>query len=144
MTKLSQVLGSKNFFVSLISIILLAFSSNSIETGYTAEGLYSLFNGKVGNELVTTVLLFAFNSGFKIYLSVKEKGFSFAFLKSSNFVAALISVISIVIGGVMQEPLSGIVIALATQVVNLVYHLFLPPKTVAVLMESAQPEKEIV
>ena len=134
MNKLKDVLGSKNFLVSLISIVLLGFSSNSIDVGYTSEGLYSLFNGKAGNELITTGILFAFNSGFKIYLSIKEKGFSFAFLKSSNFVAAFISVISVVIGGVLNEPLSGIAIALATQVVNLVYHLFLPPKEVAQIL----------
>ena len=142
MNKLKDVLGSKNFLVSLISIILLGFSSNSIEVGYTADGLYSLFQGKAGNELITTILLFAFNSGFKIYLSIKEKGFTFAFVKSSNFVAALISVISVVIGGVLNEPLSGIAIALATQVVNLIYHLFLPPKQVETILTAVEEKTQ--
>ena len=126
MTKISEALKSKNFLVSIMSILLLALSSNSIQVGYTAEDLYGLFNGKIGNELIVTIVLFVLNSGSKIYLSIKQYGFNWGFLKSSNFIAALISTFSIVVFATFNQALAGIVIALSTQVINLVYHFSVP------------------
>lgn len=59
LNKLTSTLDSRNFFVTLLSIVLAALQFNSIDTGYTAEGIFDLFkDANLSSALVLVVVNF--------------------------------------------------------------------------------------
>lgn len=130
--KILEILNSRNFLVSIISIILLGFSANGVSTediGGTAEQLYDLFFGKHGSELIITVVLYVINSGSRIFTKLRNKKFDWSFIKNSNTQAAFLSLLSVIIGFVTKEPMAGYVTAIVTQILNIIYQVVLPAKT---------------
>lgn len=128
--KFIQVLSSSNFKISIISLILLALGYNNIDTKLTAQEWYSMFDGKNMTELLSTVAVLLFNTISKIYVSIKTNGFSFGFLKNSNFISTIIVTLSIVISAITSEYVAGILISIATLVFNIFFQINQPVKEV--------------
>lgn len=144
--KWSEILKSKNFLVSLFSLVLLGFGANNISVDYNAEELYTLFTSTTGQELLITIIMFIINSGFKIYLTIKEKGFSFEFLKSTNFHQGILITLSILISAIFNELYAGIIISIVVIVLNILYNIFLVPHKEVVLALTTEPltENELI
>ena len=127
-TKLIEVLKSKNFLVSLGSLVLLGLGYNNIDTGMTAEGWYNLFTSSTGTQMLSTIALLVLNTASKILASIKEKTFSFAFLKSSNFIAGFSVIVSLVVSSFLGEQVAGIVVSGVIIVANILLHFLQPAK----------------
>jgi len=129
LSKITSTLDSRNFFVTLISIVLAALQFNSIETGYTAEGIFDLFkDANLSSALILLVVNFL-NPIMKIVNKVINKGFDWSFVKSRNFVTQVLSLLTILISALFDEITVGIISALVVNVWNLVSHLLDKDKT---------------
>jgi hypothetical protein len=128
--KIAEVLSSQNAFVNLLSILLLAFSTNDIVIEQTPEELVNMFQGKTGVQIVMILFLNFFTPLSKLVQKLIKSEFSLEFIKSRNFQTQLLSLITIIVGAFLSEPLTAIVVALVLQVWNLVSHLIKSPKTV--------------
>lgn len=128
--KLAEVLSSQNAFVNLLSILLLAFSTNDIVIEQTPEELVNMFQGKTGVQIVMILFLNFFTPLSKLVQKLIKSEFSLEFIKSRNFQTQLLSLITIIVGAFLSEPLTAVVVALVLQVWNLVSHLIKSPKTV--------------
>lgn len=127
--KLKEVLGSKNVLTAFVSLILLGFAANNIDTGYSSEQWVDLFYGKNSSEIITLVIMTVFNTGTKIYVAIKQNGgFTFKWLSNSNAQSAILVIISLIVGGLFNEQLSSIIISGVIVVLNIIYQLILPPK----------------
>jgi len=128
--KLAEVLSSQNAFVNLLSILLLAFSTNDIVIEQTPEELVNMFQGKTGVQIVMILFLNFFTPLSKLVQKLIKSEFSLEFIKSRNFQTQLLSLITIIVGAFLSEPLTAVVVALVLQVWNLISHLIKSPKTV--------------
>ena len=128
--KLAEVLSSQNAFVNLLSILLLAFSTNDIVIEQTPEELINMFQGKTGVQIVMILFLNFFTPLSKLVQKLIKSEFSLEFIKSRNFQTQLLSLITIIVGAFLSEPLTAVVVALVLQVWNLISHLIKSPKTV--------------
>jgi hypothetical protein len=128
--KIAEVLGSQNAFVNLLSILLLVFSTNDIVIEQTPEELVNMFQGKTGVQIVMILFLNFFTPLSKLVQKLIKSEFSLEFIKSRNFQTQLLSLITIIVGAFLSEPLTAVVVALVLQVWNLVSHLIKSPKTV--------------
>ncbi len=128
--KIAEVLSSQNAFVNLLSILLLAFSTNDIVIDQSPEELVSMFQGKTGVQIVMILFLNFFTPLSKLVQKLIKSEFSLEFIKSRNFQTQLLSLITIIVGAFLSEPLTAVVVALVLQVWNLVSHLIKSPKTV--------------
>jgi hypothetical protein len=128
--KIAEVLSSQNAFVNLLSILLLAFSTNDIVIEQTPEELVNMFQGKTGVQIVMILFLNFFTPLSKLVQKLIKSEFSLEFIKSRNFQTQLLSLITIIVGAFLSEPLTAVVVALVLQVWNLVSHLIKSPKTV--------------
>ena len=128
--KIAEVLSSQNAFVNLLSILLLAFSTNDIVIEQTPEELVNMFQGKTGVQIVMILFLNFFTPLSKLVQKLIKSEFSLEFIKSRNFQTQLLSLITIIVGAFLSEPLTAVVVALVLQVWNLISHLIKSPKTV--------------
>lgn len=141
-TKTQEVLGSQNFFVSLITLIFLALNFNGagIPDGVAAE-IYESF--KTGN--ITTIFFVLFpNLINPIIKIVKNKVWSWDFVRSANFWTQLGTVLLMllvayginfpdgalaeIVGSIMKGDVGLIIAAIGINVVNPLYHFFKPKK----------------
>jgi len=123
MNKLSQVLDSRNFFVTLISLLLLAMGANSIETGYTADGIFDLFKDASVSQILVLVIINFLNPIIKLVKKVVDKEWSWAFIKSQNFQTQVLSIVTILLSFIFDEVTTGIVTTIFLNLWNLVSHL---------------------
>jgi len=123
MSKLSQVLDSRNFFVTFISLLLLAMGANSIETGYTADGIFDLFKDASVSQILVLVIINFLNPLIKLVNKVVNKEWSWAFIKSQNFQTQVLSIVTILLSFIFDEVTTGIVTTIVLNLWNLVSHL---------------------
>jgi hypothetical protein len=123
MNKVSATLNSRNFFVTLISMVLIALQFNSIEAGYTADGIYDLFKDVNLTSALVLIVINFLNPIIKIVNKVVDKTFSWAFIKSQNFTTQVLSMVTIVLSIFLDEVTTGLVSALILNVWNLVSHI---------------------
>lgn len=123
MNKLSATLGSQNFFVTILSIVLLGLQSNGIETGYTADGIFALFEDQNLTSALVLVVINFLNPIIKLVNSIVKKTWSWAFIRSQNFQTQLLSVATILLSLFLDEVSTGIVITIVLNIWNLVAHL---------------------
>lgn len=123
MSKLSQVLDSRNFFVTLISLLLLAMGANSIDTGYTADGIFDLFKDATVSQILVLVIINFLNPLIKLVNKVVNKEWSWEFIKSQNFQTQLLSILTILLSFIFDEVTTGIVTTIVLNLWNLVSHL---------------------
>jgi len=123
MNKLSNVLQSRNFFVTLVSIILLVLQYNAIEVDYTAEGIVDMFSGTtLANALVLALVNFI-NPIMKIISKLANKTFDWGFKNSTNFITQVLTLITVVVAVFFDEIAAGMIAALILNVWNLVSHI---------------------
>ena len=123
MNKLSATLDSRNFFVTLLSIVLLALQSNGIETGYTADGIFALFEDQNLTSALVLVVINFLNPIIKLVSKIVNKEWSWIFIRSQNFQTQLLSVATILLSLFLDEVSTGIVITIVLNIWNLVAHL---------------------
>ncbi len=123
LNKLTSTLDSRNFFVTLLSIVLAALQFNSIDTGYTAEGIFDLFkDANLSSALVLVVVNFL-NPLIKLVNKVINKSFDLGFVKSQNFGTQVLSLVTIVFAAFFDEVTVGIISVLVLNVWNLISHI---------------------
>lgn len=136
--KLQATLSSQNFFVSLISVILLAFELNNLSLGVGAEQIVdTVSSGDVG-RIAALFLVNFLNPILK--LVQKTAQWTWGFLRSPNFWTQLATVVLVALSGLgivfPDGAASGVVdaiftgefqaigIALVVNVFNPLYHFF--------------------
>jgi hypothetical protein len=123
MNKLSNVLQSRNFFVTIVSIILLVLQYNAIEVDYTAEGIVDMFSSTtLANALVLALVNFI-NPIMKIVKKLVDKTFDWSFKNSTNFITQVLTLITVVVAVFFDEIAAGMIAALILNVWNLVSHI---------------------
>ena len=143
--KIIDILESKNFAISLISIILFALSANKVNVeGYTPSGIYDLLSSSTGSTLIGAIVTLLFGIVSKVYISIQQNGWNFAFVKSDNFKAAVLSILSIFIGAYFNSFLASVIISLLVQALNVFYHFLQPvsPVTPLVVIVPLVDEKK--
>lgn len=128
MTKLKEVLGSKNFLVTVLTIILGFITANEIQVQLTPEQIADGVIGEGFLAVTTFVLLNFFNVLTKVGAKFLDKTWSWGFLKSKNFLTQVLSVLSILIGAYFDATVAGIVVAIIANIINLIAHLSTPVK----------------
>ena len=141
--KIKQTLDSRNFFVSLVSLILLAFTSNGLESGVNADQIVNIIGSNDLGAIVGLIAVNFFNPLMKIF----SKGFKFewTFLQSPNFLTQFITVVLSLVAllGVVfpteaaaevsnafaSREFLPIAMALVINVANPVWHFFFDPGT---------------
>lgn len=123
MKKISEVLDSRNFFVTLLSMVLIGLQFNSIDAGYSAEGIYDLFQGTTLTSAAVLVFVNFLNPVTKLIKKFIDKEFNWNFIKSQNFTTQILSLITIVLSVFLDEVSTGLVSALILNAWNLVSHL---------------------
>lgn len=124
--KLIDSLKSQQFLVAVIGTILMFLKANGVETEKTALDWYTLFTSSQGWDLLVTVIPAIVVVGFKVWTKIQEKVFSFSYFKDPNVLAALLSTLSIVVGALAGEALTGLIMGIIVQVLNMVFHLAIP------------------
>ena len=137
-SKWAATMDSRNFLVTLISLILLTLEFNNLGTGIDAETIWEAFaSGELG-RILSIVLVNFLNPIMKIIRG--EASWSFGFLKSKNFWTQALTGIFVLLAGLgiafpdgaaasLVEAIFGgsfeaISIAIVINVINPLYHFF--------------------
>lgn len=123
-SKLLDVLKSQNFFIAVVTIIMAAFMGNSIQFNFTAFDVVTLF--KTNTLLSITVLSFLYQVVVNLYSHLHAQPWTWAFLRSANFVAGLISLLSVVLTAYFGDMTAGVIVSVVTQILNSLWHIALP------------------
>lgn len=121
--KISSTLDSRNFFVTILSMVLVALQFNAIETGYTAEGIYDLFKDANLTSALVLVIINFLNPIIKLVNKIVTKTFNWEFLKSQNFTTQVLSLITIILAVFLDQVETGLVSALILNAWNLISHI---------------------
>lgn len=136
--KIKATAGSQNFFVSLISLLLLTFELNGLSTGADPENIFDAITSGDAGRILSILLINFLNPILK--LVQKQETWSWDFLKSVNFWTQAVTTIlaAITIAGVafpegaaanLVEAIFGgtfqtIAVAVVVNILNPLYHFF--------------------
>ena len=136
--KFSATLDSRNFFVSLVSVILLAFEANNLAIDADPGSIVDVVTGGDIGRIVSIFFLNFFNPIMK--LINKTASWSWAFLKSPNFWTQIVTALLIGISGfglifpesaaadlvnaIFGGEFQSIALAIVLNVLNPLYHFF--------------------
>lgn len=150
--KLIATLNSRNFFVSLISIILMAIELNGFNINTDAGQIYDAIDAGQVSTIVSIFFVNFLNPILK--LASKAATWTWDFLKSPNFITQVVTVILIgltglgiafpsgaaaaVVDSIFQGGFQTIVVALVINILNPLYHFFFDRPPVG----GDQPENE--
>jgi len=121
--KISSTLDSRNFFVTIISMVLIALQFNAIETGYTADGIYDLFKDSTLTSALVYVVVNFLNPIIKLVNKFITKSFDWTFVKSQNFITQILSAVTILLSLFLDDVATGLVSTLILNAWNLVSHI---------------------
>lgn len=141
-TKTQATLDSRNFFVSLLSIIFLAFAANGADVSPEAPGeIYDAIDSGNLTAILLTIITNALNPILKI---VRQKTWSWSFLRSVNFWTQLGTVILIglsafgilfpdgasaaIVEAIFGGNIGTIITALGINIINPLWHWFFDRK----------------
>lgn len=126
MKKLIDSLGSKNFIVSLIAVILFVLKTNGvIDESVTADGLFEQLSG-----VIDVLLMYIIVPLSKIIKNITKGTFDWSFLKNSNFVTMAFTVFTLILTSIFDEQTAGIITSLVMTVLNIFYQFSLPVKNI--------------
>lgn len=126
MKKLIDSLGSKNFIVSLIAVILFVLKTNGvIDESVTADGLFEQLSG-----VIDVLLMYIIVPLSKIIKNITKGTFDWSFLKNSNFITMAFTVFTLILTSIFDEQTAGIITSLVMTVLNIFYQFSLPVKNV--------------
>lgn len=123
MNKLGNVLNSRNFFVSLVSIVVLVFQFNGVDLEQSPESIVDMFNGTTFANALVLALVNFINPLLKIGSKIVNKTFDWGFKSSTNFITQVLTLVTIVVAAFFDEVAAGIIAALVLNLWNLVAHL---------------------
>lgn len=126
MDKLKEILCSNNFRMSIVSIFSMFLTANGLENA-NPENLNEMF-GQNGGTLYISVGTLLLNVVFKLLPKFIDKTIDFTFLKSTNFITAIVSVITLFITSYFGMLDIGLVSTIALNVINVLYHMAMPSK----------------
>ena len=116
------MLNSRNFFVSLLTLVSLFTMYFGVELPNTPEAIVDSAAGLGFIGIITSVILpNFFNVTIKLIQSWKEFGFNLGFLTSPNFLAQVTTVILTLLEGFGIT--NTLVIAIIVNAVNFLWHL---------------------
>lgn len=122
--KIWETLKSSNFLISLIALILLVFKSQGIvDESLEAEEVYAAISRSW--EVLMIYIVTPIN---KIAKSYMERGWSWQFLGSKNFIMMAGSTVTIVVAAAIGQENAGMLLAAFANMVNMFYHFRLPTK----------------
>lgn len=126
MKKLIDSLGSKNFIVSLIAVILFVLKTNGvIDENVTADGLFEQLSG-----VIDVLLMYIIVPLSKIIKNITKGTFDWSFLKNSNFITMAFTVFTLILTSIFDEQTAGIITSLVMTVLNIFYQFSLPVKNI--------------
>ena len=143
--KIFDVVNSRSFYMSLISIFLMCLSGNGIDVSkYTPDSIYSIFTTGSGAALIGAIFTLFLELGARIYTVIAKNGISWKFLGSDNVKAAIISILSLFIGAYFNQFVASLCISLLTQILNVLFHFLQPvsPVTPLVVIAPLVDEKK--
>lgn len=136
--KLIATLNSRNFFVSLISILLLAIELNGFPVSTDAGQIFDAVGAGQVSAIISIFFVNFLNPILK--LASKAKKWTWDFLKSPNFITQVVTVILIgltglgisfpdgaaaaIVDSIFQGGFQTIVVALVVNILNPLYHFF--------------------
>lgn len=124
--KIKEILGSQNFLIAILSIVLLSLKANGlIDEDVQAESFLDALKGNV-----EWVFLFVITPVVKLVKKFVAKEWTWDFFKNSNFIAFMSSIIMIVVGSFVGEDVAATLMAIVTNLLNITYQASLPPKYV--------------
>lgn len=116
------MLNSKNFIVSVLTLVALFTSYFGVELPNTPEAIVDSAAGLGFIGIITSVVLpNFFNTTVKLIQNWKEFGFNFGFLTSPNFATQFSTVVLTLLDGFGVT--NTLVITIVINVVNFLYHL---------------------
>lgn len=137
-SKLTETLNSRNFFVSLISIILMAIELNGFNVNVEPSEIYDAIDLGQVSTIVSIFFVNFLNPILK--LASKAASWTWDFLKSPNFITQVVTVILIglaglgiafpqgaaanVVDSIFQGGFETIAVALVVNILNPLYHFF--------------------
>lgn len=135
---------SQNFFVSLVTLLLLAFEANQLTVNVTAEQVVSVFASQDAGAIISLIFLNFLNPVMKILSKTQE--WSWGFIKSANFWTQVVTVIlaGVAIFGLQfpegaapelveayySKQFSIISVAIVVNLINPIYHFIKGKKDV--------------
>lgn len=128
MIKLKEVLDSRNFLVTILTIALGFITANEIQVQLTPE---QIADGVIGKDLLgiaSFVLLNFFNVLTKIGAKFFDKTWSWDWIKSKNFLTQVLTILTIVLGVFFDATVTGIVVTIVINIINLIVHVSSPAK----------------
>ena len=143
--KIFDVVNSRSFYMSLISIFLMGLSGNGIDVSkYTPDSIYSIFTTGSGAALIGAIFTLFLELGARIYTVIAKNGISWKFLGSDNVKAAIISILALFIGAYFNQFVASLCISLLTQILNVLFHFLQPvsPVTPLVVIAPLVDEKK--
>jgi len=120
MEQQKSIFQSKNFWTSIITIIVGFLTANNLNLGLTPD---QLVNGISGHNTVEILMFLVPALIVPIQKIAAQKTWDFSFFKSTNFWAQATTVLSVVLGFYFGEVTAGLIVAVVVQVVNLITHL---------------------
>lgn len=142
MQKVTETLGSRNFFVSLVSLILLSLELNSLPTGADPGTIVDVIQNPDIGRIVSIIFLNFLNPVMKIIS--KTAVWDWGFLKSMNFWTQVITVVltgvamlgivfpdgaaAAMVEAVFGGEFNAIWVAFGMNILNPIYHFFQKPK----------------
>lgn len=138
--KVKATAGSSNFFVALISIVILSFQAQGFEINVEADNVWELVNSKDWINLGVLILMNFFQPVLKLISKDTEWSWK-EILGSKNFitqaVTVFLSLLTLVLGvafapeapaeiaaAIEDGSFAAIVTALSIHVLNVLYHFF--------------------
>lgn len=143
-TKITSTLESRNFFVSLVSIVLLALEANNLSLGTDAGTIIDTVASADVGRIVSLVLVNFLNPIMKIV--TKTASWSWDFLKSPNFWTQVATVVLVglsllgilfpegaaanIVQAIFGKEFLAIAVALVINLINPLYHFIFDRKKV--------------
>ena len=121
--KWREVVGSPNFSVNLIALVLFIMSGAGVElpTGEAGEYFGQL------EQMIAAAVLWIYNPIRDFTKRVISKEVDWSFLKNSNSITAFVSVAAVIAGIWLSEETVATLTAVATNLLNLLFQTLMRP-----------------
>src|SRR3990167_6293957 len=123
MDKFKDVFGSKNFYVTVLNIVLGLLLANDVIISMSAEDILTGLENKDAIGIIVFLVANFANVFIKIFAKFSAGTWSWAWLGSSNFWVQVLSVLTIVLTAWLGEVTAGLIVVIVGNVINLIYHL---------------------
>lgn len=118
-------LQSKNFWVTIISIVFGFLYTNGIEIGLTPDEFATKILGSNTFELAIFIAVNLFNPILKTINKIKSGLWSWEFVYSANFQTQVGSITTIIVTAYLGEVKAGLILALIFNLWNLLKHFLI-------------------